>query len=41
MFATMGFLVWQILGVAKSQIENFKIISLVGILTNLKRCKLQ
>jgi len=24
MFATMGFLVWQILGVAKSQIEIFK-----------------
>jgi hypothetical protein len=41
MFSTIGFLVRQILGIVESQIELEKVFSLVGILTNLKRCRLQ
>jgi hypothetical protein len=41
MFAIVGFLAWQILGIVESQIETKRIFSLVGILTNLKRYKLQ
>ncbi len=37
----MGFLVCQILGTFGSQIEAERIFSLVKILTNLRRCKLQ
>jgi hypothetical protein len=37
----IGFLVWQILNIIGSQIETERIFSLVGILTNLKRCRLQ
>jgi hypothetical protein len=41
MFPTFGFLAQQILGVIGSQIEIEITFSLVGILTNLKRCHLQ
>jgi hypothetical protein len=41
MFPTIGFLAWQILGVVGFQIETKIIFSLVGILTNLRRCHLQ
>jgi len=34
MFAIVGFLDWQILGIVESQIEIERIFSLVGILTN-------
>jgi hypothetical protein len=40
LFPTMAFLVRQILGIVGSQIEIERIFSLVGILTNLKRCHL-
>ncbi len=40
MFPTIGFFTWQILGVVGSQIPKKK-ISLVGILTNLRKCHLQ
>jgi hypothetical protein len=41
MFPTIGFLAHQILSIEGSQIEIERIFSLVGILTNLKRCHLQ
>jgi hypothetical protein len=41
MFPIVGFLVRQILGILGSQIEIERIFSLVGILTNLRRCHLQ
>jgi len=41
MFSIIGFLVQEILGIFGSQIETEKVFSLVGILTNLKRCHLQ
>jgi len=41
MFPIVGFLVWQILDIVGSHIETKKIFSLAGILTNLKRCRLQ
>jgi hypothetical protein len=41
MFCTVGFLVWQILAIVGSQIEIERIFSLVGILTNFRRCCLQ
>jgi hypothetical protein len=41
MFCVVGFLVRQILRIARSQIEIQKIFSLIGIHTNLKRCRLQ
>jgi hypothetical protein len=41
MFPTMGFLVYEILGIVGSQIETEIIFSLARILANLKRCKLQ
>ncbi len=40
-FRTIGFFVKQILGIVSSQIEIEHIFSLAGILTSLKRCKLQ
>jgi hypothetical protein len=41
MFLTIGVLACQILGIVGSQIETKRIFSLVGILTNLRRCHLQ
>jgi len=41
MFLIIGFLVRQILGIVRSQIETKLIFSLVGIFTNLRRCCLQ
>ncbi len=41
MFLIVGLLAQQFLGVAKFQIETKRIFSLVGILTNLRRCHLQ
>jgi hypothetical protein len=41
MFPIVGFLAQQILGIVGSQIETKRIFSLVGILTNLRRCHLQ
>jgi hypothetical protein len=41
MFPTVGSLVCQILRIVGSQIEIKKIFSLVEILTNLRRCRLQ
>ncbi len=41
MFPTIGFLAQYIFGVVGSQIETKRIFSLVGILTNLRRCHLQ
>jgi hypothetical protein len=41
MFAIVGFLACQILGIVGSQIETKRIFSLAGILTNLRRCHLQ
>jgi hypothetical protein len=41
MFPTIGFLAGQILGVVGSQIETKRIFSLVGIRTNLRRCRWQ
>ncbi len=41
MFLTIGFWACQILGVVGSQIEIERFFSLVGILTNLRRCHLQ
>jgi hypothetical protein len=40
-FPIVGLLARQILGIVGSQIERKHIFSLVGILTNLKRCHLQ
>ncbi len=40
MFPIVEFLAWQILGVVGSQIETI-LFYLVGLLTNLKRCRLQ
>jgi hypothetical protein len=40
-FPIVGFLVKQILRIIGFQIETEKIFSLVGILTNFKRCCLQ
>ncbi len=37
----MAFLACQILGIVGSHIEIERIFSLVGIFTNLKRCRLQ
>jgi hypothetical protein len=41
MFPTIGFLVKQILRIVVFEIEIEKMFSLVGILTNFKRCCLQ
>ncbi len=41
MFLTIGFLARQILSIVGSQIKTKRIFSLVGILTNLRRCHLQ
>ncbi len=41
MFLTFGFLAWQFFGIVESQIETERIFPLVGILTNLRRCRLQ
>jgi hypothetical protein len=41
LFPTMTFIVCQILGIVGFQIETERIFSLVGILTNLKRCHVQ
>jgi hypothetical protein len=41
MFPIIRFLVQQILGIVRSQIEIEMIFYLVGILTNLRRCCLQ
>ncbi len=41
MFHVVSFLVRQILRIARSQIEIQKIFPLIGIHTNLKRCRLQ
>jgi hypothetical protein len=41
MFPIVGFFAQQILGIVGSQIEIERIFSLVGILTNLRRCRLQ
>jgi hypothetical protein len=41
MFLVVGLLAQQILGVVRFQIETKRILSLVGIFTNLKRCCLQ
>jgi hypothetical protein len=41
MFSTINFLIKQILGNIGSQMEIEEFFSLVGIFTNLKRCKLQ
>jgi len=41
MFPTVGFLALQFFCVVGSQIEPERIFSLVGILTNLRRCHLQ
>jgi hypothetical protein len=40
MFFIVGFLPCQILSIVGSQIETKRIFSLVGILTNLRRCRL-
>ncbi len=40
-FRFVGFLAWQVLSIVKSQIETKRIFLLVGIFTNLRRCKLQ
>jgi hypothetical protein len=39
-FPIMAFLARQILGIISSQIETKHIFSLIGILTNMKRCHL-
>jgi hypothetical protein len=41
MFPTIGFLIHQILGIVRSQIKTERIFSLVGILTNIRKCNLQ
>jgi hypothetical protein len=41
MFPTISFCVKQILGIVVCQIKIKRIFSLVGILTSLKRCRLQ
>jgi hypothetical protein len=41
MFPTLGLVMQQILGIIGYQIEAKCIFSLVGILTNLRRCRLQ
>jgi hypothetical protein len=41
MFPTIGFLARQTLGIVGFQIETERIFSLAGILTNLRRCRLQ
>ncbi len=41
MFPTIGFCARQILGIVGCQIETKKISSLAGILTSLKKCRLQ
>jgi hypothetical protein len=41
MFPIVDFLAYEILSIIRSQIEIERIFSLVGILTNLKRCCLQ
>ncbi len=40
LFLTMAFLALQILGIVGSQIETERIFSLVGIFTNLRKCRL-
>ncbi len=40
LFLTVGFLVWQILGIVCSQIEIERIFLSAGILINLRRCQL-
>ncbi len=41
MFPIVDFLAHQILGIIGSQIEIEKVLSLVGIITNLRRCCLK
>jgi hypothetical protein len=41
MFLTIGYLAWHNLKIVGLQIEIEKIFFLVGILTNLTRCRLQ
>jgi len=41
LFPTVGFLVWQNLGIVGSQIEIKRIFFSVGILINLRRCHVQ
>jgi len=41
MFPTIGFFIHQILGIVRSQIKTKRIFSLVGILTNIRKCNLQ
>ncbi len=41
MFPTIGFLTHQIFGIVGLQIQTKRIFSLVGILINLRRCRLQ
>ncbi len=41
MFPAIGFVACQILGIVGSQIETKRFFSLTGILTNLRRCRLQ
>ncbi len=41
MFPTISFLARQILGIVGSQIEIERFFSLAGILTNLRKCRLQ
>jgi hypothetical protein len=40
LFLTTAFLALQILGIVGSQIETERIFSLVGIFTNLRKCRL-
>jgi len=40
-FPIVGFLIKDILGIVGSQIETKRNFSLIGILTNLRRCRLQ
>jgi hypothetical protein len=41
MFITIGFCAKQILGIVRSRIEIETIFSLIGILTSIRKCRLQ